>query len=228
MNAINIREDDELLEVKLTDGTNHILLATREGKAIRFNERDVRAIGRTGTGVKGINLGSNQDNEVIGMVCVADGDEIATILVVAEKGIGKRTVLDEYRAQTRGGKGVKTINITPKTGNLIAIKSATDDDDMVIINKSGLTIRLAVKNVPTTGRATQGVKLINLKGKDAIADVGLIIDGQLHEEDSDEEIDNNDNSENTDSSTNVDNNTGESDNQDNENVDTDENSDKEE
>ncbi len=228
VNAINIREDDELLEVKLTDGTNHILLATKEGKAIRFNERDVRAIGRTGTGVKGINLGSNQENEVIGMVCVADGDEIATILVVAEKGIGKRTVLDEYRAQTRGGKGVKTINITPKTGNLIAIKSATDDDDMVIINKSGLTIRLAVKNVPTTGRATQGVKLINLKGKDAIADVGLIIDGQLHEEDSDEEIDNNDNSENTDSSTNVDNNTGESDNQDNENVDTDENSDKEE
>lgn len=179
VNAINIREDDELLEVKLTDGSNHILLATRAGKSIRFNEKDVRAIGRTGTGVKGINLGNSEDNEVIGMVCVADNDEEATILVVSEKGIGKRTLLDEYRAQTRGGKGVKTINITPKTGHLIAVKSATDDDDMVIINKSGLTIRLAVKNVPTTGRATQGVKLINLKGRDAIADVGLIKDAQL-------------------------------------------------
>ena len=172
-----------MLEVKLTDGSNHILLATREGKSIRFNEKDVRAIGRTGTGVIGINLGSSADNEVIGMVCVADNDEEATILVVSEKGIGKRTLLDEYRAQSRGGKGVKTINITSKTVHLIAIKSATDDDDMVIINKSGLTIRLAVKNVPTTGRATQGVKLINLKGKDAIADVGLIKDAQLMDDD---------------------------------------------
>ena len=152
-------------------------------------------------GVKGINLGNNKDNYVIGMVCVADGDDVATILVVAENGIGKRTVLDEYRAQTRGGKGVKTINVTAKTGNLIAIKSATDDDDMVIINKSGLTIRLAVKNVPTTGRATQGVKLINLKGKDSIADVGLIKDGQLDDDeenslDSEDAID--DSTENTD------------------------------
>jgi len=188
VNAINIREDDELLEVKLTNGSNHIILATREGKAIRFNEQNVRAIGRTGTGVKGINLGSNKDNEVIGMVCVAEGDE-STVLVVSENGIGKRTVLDAYRSQTRGGKGVKTINVNAKTGNLIAIKSATDNDDMVIINKSGLTIRLAVHKVPTTGRATQGVKLINLKGKDAIADVGLIKDGQLEDDEDEVELD---------------------------------------
>jgi len=179
VNAITIREGDELLEVKLTDGSNHIILASKAGKAIRFNEKDVRQMGRTATGVKGITI--DEDNEVVGMACVAETDENATILVVAENGIGKRTVLDEYRSQTRGGKGVKTINVTAKTGNLIALKAATDNDDMVIINKSGLTIRLAVKTVPTTGRATQGVKLINLKGKDAIADVGLIVDGQLEE-----------------------------------------------
>lgn len=181
VNALTIREGDELLEVKLTDGNNHIILATKAGKAIRFNEQDVRAMGRTATGVKGITLGS-ENNEVVGMACVAESDENATILVVAENGIGKRTVLDEYRSQTRGGKGVKTINVTDKTGELIAIKAATDNDDLVIINRSGLTIRLAVKNVPTTGRATQGVKLINLKGKDAIADVGLVVDGQLDSE----------------------------------------------
>ncbi|BDS11171.1 DNA gyrase subunit A [Aureispira anguillae] len=181
VNALTIRENDELIEVKLTDGSNHIILATREGKAIRFNEKDVREMGRTATGVKGIKLGDFENNVVVGMVCVAEEDE-KTILVVAENGIGKRTLLDEYRPQTRGGKGVKTINVTAKTGNLIAIKAATDNDDMVIINKSGITIRLAVKNVPTTGRATQGVKLIDLRKKDAIADVGLIIDGQLEAE----------------------------------------------
>ncbi|MCH2022739.1 MAG: DNA gyrase subunit A [Saprospiraceae bacterium] len=217
VNAISIREDDELLEVKLTDGSNHILLATREGKAIRFNEQNVRPIGRTGMGVKGINLGNNKDNYVIGMVCVADGDDAATILVVAENGIGKRTVLDEYRAQTRGGKGVKTINVTAKTGKLIAIKSATDDDDMVIINKSGLTIRLAVKNVPTTGRATQGVKLINIKEDDSIADVGLIKDGQLNQvEDTNENTLDGENSigDSTEKDNNIDTNSNDSDNQD--------------
>jgi DNA gyrase subunit A len=186
VNALTIREDDELIEVKLTDGTNHIILATREGKAIRFHEKDVREMGRTATGVKGIKLGSFENNVVIGMVCVAE-DGAKTILVVSENGIGKRTVLDAYRSQTRGGKGSKTINVTEKTGALIALKAATEDDDMVIINKSGLTIRLAIKNVPTTGRATQGVKLIDLRKKDAIADVGLIIDGQLEEDE--EEID---------------------------------------
>lgn len=185
VNALTIREDDELIEVKLTDGTNHIILATREGKAIRFHEKDVREMGRTATGVKGIKLGSFENNVVIGMVCVAE-DGIKTILVVSENGIGKRTVLDAYRSQTRGGKGSKTINVTEKTGHLIALKAATEDDDMVIINKSGITIRLAVKNVPTTGRATQGVKLIDLRKKDAIADVGLIIDGQLEEEELEE------------------------------------------
>ncbi|MFT5646323.1 MAG: DNA gyrase subunit A [Aureispira sp.] len=185
VNALTIREDDELIEVKLTDGTNHIILATREGKAIRFHEKDVREMGRTATGVKGIKLGSFENNVVIGMVCVAE-DGIKTILVVSENGIGKRTVLDAYRSQTRGGKGSKTINVTEKTGNLIALKAATEDDDMVIINKSGITIRLAVKNVPTTGRATQGVKLIDLRKKDAIADVGLIIDGQLEEDEPEE------------------------------------------
>lgn len=203
VNAITIREGDELLEVKLTDGSNHIILATKEGKAIRFNEQDVRQMGRTATGVKGISIGEN--NEVVGMACVAESDETATILVVAEKGIGKRTVLDEYRSQTRGGKGVKTINVTAKTGNLIALKAATDNDDMVIINKSGLTIRLAVKNVPTTGRATQGVKLINLKGKDAIADVGLIVDGQLEETEEEVVVEGAESTEN--SATNTDENT---------------------
>ncbi|CAA6807623.1 MAG: DNA gyrase subunit A (EC [uncultured Aureispira sp.] len=200
VNALTIREDDELIEVKLTDGTNHIILATREGKAIRFHEKDVREMGRTATGVKGIKLGSFENNVVIGMVCVAE-DGIKTILVVSENGIGKRTVLDAYRPQTRGGKGSKTINVTEKTGALIALKAATDNDDMVIINKSGLTIRLAVKNVPTTGRATQGVKLIDLRKKDAIADVGLIIDGQLEEDEVEEVVAENLNAEGVDETT---------------------------
>ncbi len=211
VNAINIREEDELLEVKLTDGTNHILLATREGKAIRFNERDVRAIGRTGMGVKGINLGDDEDNAVIGMVCVAENDEEATILVVSENGIGKRTVLDAYRSQSRGGKGVKIINVNAKTGKLIAIKSATDADDMVIINKSGLTIRLAVEGVPTTGRATQGVILINLKDNDSIADVGLIKGEELDDDDDAEVIDNEATGENTVESTDTTSDTSEND-----------------
>lgn len=185
VNALTIRENDELLEVKLTDGSNHIILATREGKAIRFHEEDVREMGRTATGVRGINLGSNENNEVVGMVCVTENNE-KMILVVSENGVGKRTALDEYRPQTRGGKGVKTINVTSKTGELIAIKAVTDQDDFVIINRSGLTIRLAVNTVPSTGRATQGVKLINLKGKDAIADVGLIVDGQLEQDEEDD------------------------------------------
>lgn len=181
VNAITIRDDDELIEVKLTNGDTEILLATRYGKAIRFHEQDVRAVGRTATGVKGITL-PEADNYVVGMVCVASDNESATILVLSENGIGKRTVLDAYRVQTRGGKGTKTMNITEKTGLLVAMKSATEDDDLVIINKSGITIRLAVKNVPTSGRATQGVKLISLRKKDSIADVGLIIDGQLEED----------------------------------------------
>ncbi|MFK7798271.1 MAG: DNA gyrase subunit A [Aureispira sp.] len=186
VNALNIREDDELLEVKLTDGTNHILLATREGKAIRFSEQDVREMGRTATGVRGIKLGTNPDNVVVGMICVEENDT-KKVLTIAENGIGKQTELEEYSPQNRGGMGVKTMKVTPKTGQLVAIKATTENDDLVIINRSGLTIRLAVKNVPTTGRATQGVKLISLRKNDAIADVGLIVDGQLEEEE-DEDV----------------------------------------
>ena len=184
VNALNIREDDELLEVKLTDGTNHILLATREGKAIRFSEEDVREMGRTATGVRGIKLGDDPQNEVVGMICV-EANDIKKVLTIAENGIGKQTELEEYSPQNRGGMGVKTMKVTAKTGQLVAIKATTENDDLVIINRSGLTIRLAAKNVPTTGRATQGVKLISLRKNDAIADVGLIIDGQL-EDDGDE------------------------------------------
>jgi DNA gyrase subunit A len=185
VNALNIREDDELLEVKLTDGTNHILLATREGKAIRFSEQDVREMGRTATGVRGIKLGDDPENVVVGMICVEENDH-KKVLTIAENGIGKQTELEEYSPQNRGGMGVKTMKVTSKTGQLVAIKATTENDDLVIINRSGLTIRLAVKNVPTTGRATQGVKLISLRKNDAIADVGLIVDGQL-EEDEDED-----------------------------------------
>lgn len=201
INAITIREDDELLEVKLTDGDNNIVLAARSGKAIRFHENDVRNMGRTATGVKGMNLG--EDNELIGMIAVKEGDIETRVLAISENGIGKRTELEQYRIQTRGGKGIKTINITEKTGNLIAIKAVTDDDDLMIINKSGLTIRMAVKDLPISGRATQGVKLINLKKNDAIADVALIKDGQL-EEDDDEFDEENENGEleNNDTPTN--------------------------
>lgn len=180
VNAITIREDDELLEVKLTDGNKHILLATRAGKAIRFHEQDVREMGRTATGVRGIRLGEN-NNEVVGMICIEVEEQEKTILSISENGLGKRTEAKEYRPQGRGGMGIKTMNITDKTGALIAVKAVTENDDVVIINRSGLTIRLAAKEVSQSGRSTQGVKLINLRKDDAIADVGLIVDGQLEE-----------------------------------------------
>jgi len=172
VNAITIREGDELLEAVLTNGKCEILLAARAGKCVRFNEEKVRAIGRTGAGVRGINIESG--NEVIGMICVdpnaPDKDKI-NIMVVSEHGFGKRSDLEDYRITNRGGKGVRTINVTEKTGQLIAIKDVTDENDLMIINKSGLTIRLAVADIRITGRVTQGVKLINLKGKDSIAAV---------------------------------------------------------
>jgi len=172
VNAITVREGDELLEAVLTNGNCEILLAARAGKCVRFNEEKVRAIGRTGAGVRGINI--EDHNEVIGMVCVdpnsPDKDKI-NIMVVSENGYGKRSDLDDYRVTNRGGKGVRTINVTEKTGQLIAIKDVMDDSDLMIINKSGLTIRLAVSEIRITGRVTQGVKLINLKGKDSIAAV---------------------------------------------------------
>ncbi len=171
--AITIKEGDQLLEACLTDGKCHVLLASKGGKLIRFPEELVRPIGRTGSGVKGVNLGSS--NEVVGMVCVSENEnEKVDILVVSEKGFGKRSTLDDYRITGRGGKGVKTINITEKTGKLIAIKGVTDSDDIMIINRSGITIRLSVASVRLAGRATQGVKLINLKNGDTIAAVAKV------------------------------------------------------
>jgi DNA gyrase subunit A len=169
--AINIREGDELIEASLTNGENEILIGVRSGKAIRFNEKTVRAIGRNAAGVKGISL-AGQDDGVVGMVCVEDS--MSSILVVSEKGFGKRSVLAEYRITNRGGKGVKTLNITPKTGPLIAMVNVVDSDDLMIINKSGIAIRLPVGQLREMGRATQGVKLINLKGGDKIAAITKI------------------------------------------------------
>lgn len=169
INAITVREGDALLEVLLTNGTNEIMLASKEGKVVRFNEADVRPMGRNASGVRGINLGDEKDNEVIGMIAMPD--KTSNVMVVSEKGYGKRSDIEEYRVTQRGGKGVKTINITDKTGNLIAIKNVTDKDDLMIINKSGITIRLAVSELRVIGRATQGVRLINLKETDEIAAV---------------------------------------------------------
>ncbi len=179
INAINVREDDQLLEAKLTNGENEILMALKSGRCIRFPEGKVRPMGRTATGVRGITLGGPKD-EVVGMICIERPAE-ETVLVVSENGYGKRTYLNDpedgeavYRITNRGGKGVKTLNITEKTGNLIAIKSVTDDHDLMIINKSGIAIRMVVENMRVMGRATQGVKLINLKGKDQIAAVAKV------------------------------------------------------
>jgi DNA gyrase subunit A len=169
--AVTIREGDELLEAKLTNGNNEVLMAVRSGKCVRFNESTVRPMGRSASGVKAIRMKSAED-EVIGMVCVENGEK--NILVVSEKGYGKRSNIDEYRQTNRGAQGVKTINITEKTGALIAIKDVTDNDDLMIMNKSGITIRLTVAGLRLLGRATQGVKLINLKDGDEIAAVAKI------------------------------------------------------
>jgi len=172
INAITIHEGDELLAARLTNGNSEVLLALKTGRAIRFNEKTVRAMGRTAAGVRGIRLASEKD-EVVGMICV-DNDALDDILVVSEKGYGKRSKLDDYRVTNRGGKGVKTLNITEKTGNLIAIKNVKDDDDLMIINKSGIAIRIPVSALRVMGRATQGVRLINLKDDDEIAAVAKV------------------------------------------------------
>ena len=179
--AVNIREDDQLLEACLTSGNDEVLMAVRSGKAVRFNEQTVRPMGRTATGVKAITLGSPED-EVIGMVCINDPQQ--TVLVVSEKGFGKRSNIDDYRITNRGAKGVKTLNITDKTGDLIAIKGVTDDEDLMIINKSGIVIRMEVSKLRVMGRATQGVKLIDLRGTDEIAAVTKT----EHEEEPEEEM----------------------------------------
>ncbi|MBQ4821260.1 DNA gyrase subunit A [Aquimarina sp. MMG016] len=176
INAITIKDGDELLEAKLTDGKSQVMLAVKSGKAIRFEEEKTRPMGRGASGVRGIRLADDND-EVIGMVAVNDME--SNILVVSENGFGKRSKLEDYRITNRGGKGVKTISVTSKTGNLVAIKNVTDADDLMIINKSGVAIRLSVEDLRVMGRATQGVRLINLKGKDAIAAVAKV----MHDED---------------------------------------------
>ena len=168
VNAIVIREGDQLIEAKLTSGRAEVMIAARDGKAIRFNENTVRPIGRVGAGVRGISI--EESDEVVGMICV-EPDSKQDVLVLSENGYGKRTDLDEYRVTNRGGKGVKTINVTEKTGKLISIQAVTDDNDLMIINRSGLTIRTAVSQIRVAGRATQGVRIINLREGDAIASV---------------------------------------------------------
>lgn len=172
INAITVREGDQLLEAKLTDGKSQIMIGSLNGKAIRFEDEKVRPMGRTASGVRGINLGSD-DNEVIGMIVVEDVEN-ETVLVVSEKGYGKRSSIEDYRITNRGGKGVTTLNVTEKTGKLIAIKVVTDQDDLMIINKSGVTIRTGVQEMRVMGRATQGVRLINLKKGDEIAAVAKV------------------------------------------------------
>lgn len=171
INAININDGDQLLEASLTTGSSEIVMALRSGRAIRFNESTVRPMGRTATGVRGVTLAHDKD-EVVGMIAIDDPS--ATVLVVSEKGYGKRTDIDDYRVTNRGGKGVKTINVTDKTGALVAIKNVTDADDLMIINKSGIVIRIVVSELRVMGRATQGVRLITLKGNDEIASVAKI------------------------------------------------------
>jgi DNA gyrase subunit A len=178
INAITIREDDELLEAKLTTGESQVMLALRSGKAIRFEEAKTRPMGRNASGVRGITL-ANDTDEVVGMIAVDDME--SDILVVSENGYGKRSSLDDYRITNRGGKGVKTISITEKTGNLVSIKNVTDDDDLMIINKSGIAIRMAVSDLRVMGRATQGVRLINLKGNDSIAAVAKVMKDEEEE-----------------------------------------------
>ncbi len=182
--AITIKEGDELLEAKLTDGNSQILVAVKSGKLVRFEETKTRPMGRTASGVRGIRL-QNEEDEVIGVVSVNDMN--SEILVVSENGYGKRSSIDEYKVTNRGGKGVKTLKITEKTGNLISINSVTDADDLMIINKSGLTIRMAVEDLRIMGRATQGVKLINIKGKDSIAAVTKVMKDDPSEVELDED-----------------------------------------
>ncbi|MDT0686146.1 DNA gyrase subunit A [Autumnicola psychrophila] len=172
INAISIKEDDELLEARLTNGESQVMLAVRSGKAIRFEEWKTRPMGRNASGVRGITLADDQD-EVVGMISVNDME--SNILVVSENGYGKRSSLEDYRITNRGGKGVKTISVTEKTGGLVAIKNVSDEDDLMIINKSGIAIRLGVADLRVMGRATQGVRLINLKGKDSIAAVAKVL-----------------------------------------------------
>lgn len=188
VNAITIREDDSVIEVRMTNGNNEIIIANRNGRAIRFHEAAVRVMGRTATGVRGITLDDDGQDEVVGMICIKDL-ETESVMVVSEQGYGKRSEIEDYRKTNRGGKGVKTMNITDKTGKLVTIKSATDENDLMIINKSGITIRLKVADVRIMGRATQGVRLINLeKRNDQIGSVCKVMTESLEDEIPEEEI----------------------------------------
>ncbi len=213
INAITIKDNDELLEAKLTTGNSQVMLALKSGKAIRFEEAKTRPMGRGASGVRGIRLAHDND-EVIGMVTIENPQE-ESVLVVSENGYGKRTYIDDpedgepvYRITNRGGKGVKTISITEKTGNLVAIKSVTDNDDLMIINKSGIAIRMVIENLRVMGRATQGVKLINLKGNDSIAAVAKV----MHDEDEVEDPETIENINNSEDGTTLDNNSAEDNN----------------
>ncbi len=182
VNAITIREDDSVIEVRMTNGNNEIIIANRNGRAIRFHEAAVRVMGRTATGVRGITLDNDGQDEVVGMICIKDL-ETESVMVVSEQGYGKRSEIEDYRKTNRGGKGVKTMNITEKTGKLVTIKSVTDENDLMIINKSGITIRLKVADVRIMGRATQGVRLINLeKRNDQIGSVCKVMTESLEDE----------------------------------------------
>lgn len=203
INAITIKEDDVLLEAKLTTGESQVMLALKSGKAIRFEEAKTRPMGRNASGVRGIRLQDEKTDEVVGMIAVNDME--SNILVVSENGYGKRSSLEDYRITNRGGKGVKTISITEKTGNLVSIKNVTDDDDLMIINKSGIAIRMAVRDLRVMGRATQGVKLINLKGSDSIAAVAKV----MHDEEEVEDVETTENVDASEDGTTLDNNSNE-------------------
>ncbi len=172
INAITIKDDDELLEAKLTRGDSQVMLAVRSGKAIRFEEEKTRPMGRNASGVRGIRL-ADENDEVIGMIAINDKE--SEILVVSENGYGKRSSIEDYRITNRGGKGVKTISVTEKTGKLVSIKNVIDSDDLMIINKSGIAIRMAVESLRVMGRATQGVRLIKVREDDSIAAVAKVM-----------------------------------------------------
>ena len=179
VNAINIVEGDEVVDVRLTNGKNELIIANRNGRAVRFHESAVRTMGRVATGVRGMRLDEG-DDAVVGMIVVNDAEN-ETAMVVSEHGYGKRSQVEDYRKTNRGGKGVKTLNITDKTGRLVAIKNVTDDNDLMIINKSGIALRLAVAGCRVMGRATQGVRLINLEKKnDTIASVCKVMSAELY------------------------------------------------
>ena len=171
INAVGIREGDSLIEAKLTSGDAEVMLAVQSGRAIRFHESNVRDMGRTASGVKAIDV--SEEDQVVGMLTVEPNEE-KSILVVSENGFGKKSAIDDYRVTHRGGKGVKTINITDKTGMLVGIKAVTEDDDLMIINRSGITIRMHVADLRVIGRVAQGVRLINLRPDDAIASIALV------------------------------------------------------